>query len=1111
MELFETFTNPSMLHAAIVHLPIALAIVGIPLVYVCAALNGDKNTLRWVAVGCYATLTICAIGAEWSGDGARGKVPPELPATVWNDIDRHESMGEAVWIFGAITTALLLLSVARIQTLRSASIALAMVASLGAGIWVVLTGHYGGMLIYSHGLGTPMMAAVSQPPPVNVPAPQIDPPAGLSSEPQGAPIAQAEIEQFPGAQASEDSATAGAFAPEIRPFSMDEAKGVSYVRDVRPILAEKCEECHNPDKARGDFDVTSVAAMLEGGKKAGPGIVPGDPDASPVVKYIRGELRPQMPKGEDPLTAEELHLIRMWIAAGAVDDSANPPSTPPAAQSGPAAPGEDAAPAPTPSEPTVPAQAPSAADLEAALNAALFSAGPEEILVQRRNLRLAMLPEPPRPPEVAVPVFNEIDQFIAAQWSQVDPEFVGEVADDLTFLRRVYLDVVGRIPPEDAARAFAGDPSANKRDRVIDELLSRAEEYAAHWTPFWEDALCSNGNHQGGVGTRGNYREWIFNSFKSNKPYDLFVSELLDPHMPGHPGRFVLRQDHTRILKSAADTAQVFLGTSLKCASCHNHFDNREWSQERFMGFAGYFAHEDVEIIRCEAKTGRFVPTCFIFEMPGVPGGVPESPEGRIARAAQLITDPLNPRFAKTIVNRLWKRFMGLGFFEPADDFRLDVPPSHPELLEWLAHDFMTHGYDLKHTIRMILASRSYQLRYNAAVEDRYDVTKPLEPRYFRSPALRRMTAEQLMDSIRVAVHAEWTDQDRLYRRDDSTSLTRALGRPATRNEVSTARSDEAAVVLALEMLNGEEYFETMYGADLIYDLARRSVLEKSPAAAADSLYWSALNRPPTEAERAAAAEFLSLGNRQETTAVVENVYMDDRPPSASGEPYAWIGPQEGQVFSGTAALRLGRTELVPDPGAAAPGSTAVSVGMPAETPVLAESIGTETEAKPAVSDETSEPTSQPAAGPAPVHVTLNGFEGADPIEPDDSLFAYVYLDPATPPEALAIEWTVDNSSPSRAAWGEESHVRCLLKDAVASYTAPLPPVGQWNRLEVPANLLGLGRDQKPLAAITVHQLGGVAYWDKAGRARPENGGPTEALGDMMWALLTSPEFQYIR
>ena len=132
----------------------------------------------------------------------------------------------------------------------------------------------------------------------------------------------------------------------------------------------------------------------------------------------------------------------------------------------------------------------------------------------------------------------------------------------------------------------------------------------------------------------------------------------------------------------------------------------------------------------------------------------------------QSVTDPANPRFAKSIVNRLWKRYLGLGLFEPADDFRLDSPASHPELLDWLAHDFVEHGCDLKHTIRLILTSRTYQLALRSAAGRPFRRSgQKNAPRYFRSPALRRLTAEQLLDSMRVATSGQFVPAERCVSR----------------------------------------------------------------------------------------------------------------------------------------------------------------------------------------------------------------------------------------------------------------------------------------------------------------------------------------------------------
>src|SRR5204862_2580839 len=175
----------------------------------------------------------------------------------------------------------------------------------------------------------------------------------------------------------------------------------------------------------------------------------------------------------------------------------------------------------------------------------------------------------------------------------------------------------------------------------------------------------------------------------------------------------------------------------------------------------------------------------------GTPSAVPQNIDQRLHYVTILTTDPANPRFARTAVNRLWKRYLGLGLFEPADDFRIDSPSANPPLLDWLACDFVLHNYDLKHTIKLILSSRTYQLKYDPKLEDHFDVAKRDEPRYWRSPSLRKLTAEQAIDSIRVAAAQKLDDRMRVYHTTVSTALTRTLGRPASRVEISTARPDD--------------------------------------------------------------------------------------------------------------------------------------------------------------------------------------------------------------------------------------------------------------------------------------------------------------------------------
>ena len=164
------------------------------------------------------------------------------------------------------------------------------------------------------------------------------------------------------------------------------------------------------------------------------------------------------------------------------------------------------------------------------------------------------------------------------------------------------------------------------------------------------------------------------------------VAELIDPTMPRRKGAeakevlgttytidYVRNEDHTATLQTAANVAQVFLGTSMKCASCHDHFENDEWPQDRFLAFAGLFGQQDLERIRCEVKSGVTVAAKFPFDIPGETIAIPGDLRERLHVAAQWLVDPANPRFARTIVNRLWKRYLGAG---PVRAGRR-LPPGH--------------------------------------------------------------------------------------------------------------------------------------------------------------------------------------------------------------------------------------------------------------------------------------------------------------------------------------------------------------------------------------------------------------------------------------------------
>lgn len=679
----------------------------------------------------------------------------------------------------------------------------------------------------------------------------------------------------------------------------------------------------------------------------------------------------------------------------------------------------------------------------------------------RREARLALVSPPPAPPAQEAAANNAIDPFIVAGWKQANlPEAQKppEICDDATFQRRVYLDIVGVIANSSEAQKFVNDPDKDKRGKLVDALLARSADYAANWTPFWQEALCSAVNAGvGGVNTRGNYDAWIYKSLADDLPFDVMAIQLLDPTVAGHPAGYVRNRNHVETIQSAADTAQVFLGTGMKCASCHSHFENKEWPQTRFLGFAGLFAPDDLELIRCEKKSGKFVPAAFPFDVPGAPTDVPKDVNARLHLVAQLVTDPTNPRFARAIVNRLWKRYIGLGLFEPVDDYRADRPVSNPALLDWLAYDFMQNGDDLKHTIRLILTSRTYQLRYDPALEDHFDVAKPTAPRYFRSPSLRRLTAEQLLDSIRVATTQTFDANSRAWKDNNSTALSRGLGRPPARNEISTGRSDDVAVVQALELLNGTEYYQKIYTGPLL----RQAGQEKVAAAVIDRLYWAALSRPATEPEKELGTQFIQGGRVSKPTAPppTEIVWVDDALPEGAqpAGSWTWVTKSNGPVFSGEKSHADGA------------------------------------------------PTSPK---------TQHYFQGAArPLKagPGDVFFAYVYLDPANPPKEIMLQFN-DGSWEHRAYWGDDLIPFGSANSPSRHSLGPLPKVGEWVRLEVAATDVGFISADVPINGMSFDQAAGRVYWDKAGMVKSSvSSGASAPLGDVLWALFSSPEFQYIK
>ena len=394
---------------------------------------------------------------------------------------------------------------------------------------------------------------------------------------------------------------------------------------------------------------------------------------------------------------------------------------------------------------------------------------------------------PLAPRQVSPPagVGNPIDRFLGKP--------AKGLATDNTFARRAYLDSWGIAPSPQNLAAFLSNTRPDKRTRLIETLLGDERLYTGHWISWWNDLL----RNDIGVVYHGDHRSitpWLDRALRTNMPYDEMVRELLNPIGGESPEGFLIgvnwrgevNASQTPHMQASQNTAQIFLGINLKCASCHDSFINKYKLREAY-GLAAMFSKEDrLEIVRCDNRTGAFQEPQFLWpELGAIPKGA--SPSERRYHAAKLFTHPENGRLARTIVNRYWQRLMGKGIVETVDD--MDAKPSNPDLLDWLAADFAAHNYDLKHLLFQIMTSDAYQ----------------------RADALpRRIGAEQFGDTL-SAVTGEWRflqtgASDRaLLGRDwqfKSTPLSRSLGRPI-RDQVYTTRNEDATTFQALELANG--------------------------------------------------------------------------------------------------------------------------------------------------------------------------------------------------------------------------------------------------------------------------------------------------------------------
>jgi hypothetical protein len=471
------------------------------------------------------------------------------------------------------------------------------------------------------------------------------------------------------------------------------------------------------------------------------------------------------------------------------------------------------------------------------------------------------------------PQHNFVDQHAFAQMKLMSIR-PSELCTDSEFVRRVTLDVVGRLPTVAEVKAFLADPALDKRSKWIDRLLEMPE-YADFWALKWADVLRNNRKtiqYKGAVALQ----RWLRGHFLANTPIDEIVRQLITASgqtFANPPANYYrITRDPQNLAES---TAQLFMGVRMQCAKCHNHPFER-WTQDDYYNLASFFARvrlrrdpdsappkqdrDFADIVYLDRggeihqpRTGRLV-------VPSFPGGIVAKiapDQDRREVLAQWLVAADNPFFAKSVVNRVWYHLFGKGIVDPVDDFRDSNPACNEALLEALTADFVKHRFDLKHLIRTICNSRTYQLSAQTNEFNEQD------GKYFSHAYTKLHSAEQLLDAIsdvmelpeRFAGVPAGTRAIQLPDGEINHPFLKTFGQPARELACECEREGEANLGQALQLINGPTINEKLrannnrIGRLLGSKLSDEEILRE--------LYLATLSREPVEAERRTMLEFV--------------------------------------------------------------------------------------------------------------------------------------------------------------------------------------------------------------------------------------------------------------
>lgn len=463
---------------------------------------------------------------------------------------------------------------------------------------------------------------------------------------------------------------------------------------------------------------------------------------------------------------------------------------------------------------------------------------------------------------------NLVDQFVFEKLKSlgIPPS---SLCDDATFIRRVTLDLTGRLPTIAETRDFVQSDAPQKLERLVDRLLD-SKDYAEHFARKWVTILRNRRDNNGYQFGNFAFHDWICTSFQENKPYDAWVRELLTASGSiRHNPPVAWYREVTNAESRTEDAAQLFLGQRLQCARCHHH-PYEKWSQTDYYQMLGFFSSvrrksgtnpdEPIFVSRVGSagakhpKTGKFLK----------PAGLDATPAELAAEQdprdelADWMTAPENPFFARSLVNRYWKHFFATGVVEPEDDMRVTNPPSNPELLDGLSQYFVQSDYNLKALTKLICTSTTYRLKsqandYNLDDANSYSRFYP-----------KRLQAEVLLDAVNQ-VTLSTTDFEGMPAETRAVSLPDTsyssyfmdvFGEPDSSTACECERSGEATLAQSLHLLNSVEVQNK-----LTSDSGRAASFAASSTSVKDNvreLYLIALSREPSAEELATSVDYIT-------------------------------------------------------------------------------------------------------------------------------------------------------------------------------------------------------------------------------------------------------------